>query len=102
MNTNELREHIRHLNDLEKKKQEQNGVKMANIKLDTTMMQWLSEPVANEHSFYEFCNQYEFVKLRKETDHCYTVYFDKNYSEQTHDVLDSALDQFQVKVKDLS
>jgi hypothetical protein len=66
------------------------------MKLDQTMLQWLSTPVKDEADFLDFCRR-DFMQARKESDYCFTVYFDKAFQTETHCVLDSALDKFQLE-----
>lgn len=65
---------------------------MAQIRLDQTLLQWTTYRFGDD--FLDYCNQYPFMKLRRETDYCYTVYYDKDHSGDMHYVLDRAIDLY--------
>jgi hypothetical protein len=64
------------------------------MKLDTTLMQWFNTKPNAPDTFLIFANQYAWMKVRKETDYCYSVYYDAEYSEKVHQHLDTAFDMF--------
>jgi hypothetical protein len=66
------------------------------MKLDTTLIQWLSTPVRDDADFLNYCNR-DFMQARKESDYCFTIYFDKSFESQTHTILDRALEKFQLE-----
>jgi hypothetical protein len=47
--------------------------------------------------FEIYANGHAFMKVRKESDYCYTVYYDADYEEQMHVHLDKCFDKFCVE-----
>lgn len=68
------------------------------MKLNQTLLQWLSTKPNNPSLFESYANMHNFMKVRKESDYCYTVYYDENHEEQMHKHLDYCFDKFCVEV----
>ena len=82
--------------DLQYNKVCSTALERCKMKLNATMMQWLSTPVKDDADFLDFCNR-DFMQLCKESDYCFTIYFDPAYKTQAHNVLNTALDKFQLE-----
>jgi hypothetical protein len=67
------------------------------MRLNNTLLQWLNTKPNDPKMFEIYANGHAFMKVRKESDYCYTVYYDADYEEQMHVHLDECFDKFCVE-----